>query len=158
MLSLAAISISGMLLASGVSPDSYNKQQNRCFFNAYEMRYTNRKESFYFRSDMEIDAILNQFDSIDEPFSVQQYLSENPDILDLLTQSIIEFKKYYSTNTAYSISLLDNSEEDEQSQIRIVAQSQEPISSLFERLNRFFDFWWIHRVQKSDGKIVFGIS
>ena len=51
MLSLAAISISGMLLTSNIPSDSYSKQRKGCFSAIHRMQYTNRKENICFFSE-----------------------------------------------------------------------------------------------------------
>lgn len=159
MISFAVISVYGMMMASNISQYKYRELRNDKAIIESISPYTNNKLlSSTEVIDAKISDMLNLFNSIEEPFKVRQYLAENRDTLDLLYEAIVHFKEAFSPNALYSISLIDNSEEDETPQIYVSVESIKDLDTMLTQLDDFYKNWWIEQVHKSNGKLVFGIS
>lgn len=159
MISFAVISVYGMMMASNISQYKYRELRNdKAIIESTSLYTNNELFSSIEATNAKIADMLNLFNSIDEPFKVRQYLAENRDTLDLLYEAIIHFKEAFTQDTLYSISLIDNSEEDEAPQIYVRAESTKDLDIMFTQLDDFYKNWWIEQVCKSNGKLVFGIS
>lgn len=157
MISFAVISAYSMMMVSNISQYKYRELKNDKTVIENVISYTNNVFPLEI-ADAKIENLLNSFNSVEEPFKVRQYLNENKEMFDLLYDATSHFKEAFASDTIFSISLLDNSEEDETTQIYISAESAADIDILFNQLDIFYRSWWIKQIHKSKGKIVFGIS
>lgn len=157
MISFAVISAYSMMMVSNISQYKYRELKNDKTVIENVISYTNNVFPLEI-ADAKIENLLNSFNSVEEPFKVRQYLNENKEMFDLLYEATSHFKETFASDTMFSISLLDNSEEDETTQIYISAESAADIDILFNQLDIFYRSWWIKQIHKSKGKIVFGIS
>lgn len=158
MISFAVISAYSMMMVSNISQYKYRELKNDKAVIENISAYTNKEFlSSLEIADAKIENLLNSFNSVEEPFKVRQYLNENKEMFDLLYDATSHFKEAFASDTMFSISLLDNSEEDETTQIYISAESAADIDILFNQLDIFYRSWWIKQIHKSKGKIVFGI-
>lgn len=157
MISLAA-AVCGMVMSSNIQMYSYREYKN----NKTTIESISSSDVEILSSievqDVKITHLLSFFNSVEEPFKVRQYFTENQKTLDLLYEVISHFKDSFDSDTLYSIGILDNSEEDEMPQIYVNAESNKDVDILFGQLDSFYENWWIEKINKAEGKLVFGIS
>lgn len=159
MISFAVISVYGMMMASNISQYKYRELRNdKAIIEEIPSYADNEFIPPIEITDIKIEHLFDFFNSVSEPFKIRQYLAENKDTLDLLYNAISHFKDAFTSDTLYSISLIDNSEEDEAPQIYVSAESTKDINTLFDQLNLFYKNWWIGQIHKANGKLIFGIS
>lgn len=110
----------------------------------------------FYPLDEKVNFLLSKFNNVENSIEVYSYLLQNEYLLDLLNESLEELKKYFPDDIKVGVSVIDNSMEDESNQLSILISSNKK-EFLFDELDDFDYGWWLSKIHKSNGLLVFHV-
>lgn len=106
--------------------------------------------------DEKVNYLLSKFNDVKNKTEVYSFLLQNEYLLDLLNESLEELKKYFPDDIKTNASIIDNTMDDEANQLSILVSSNKK-EFLFDELDNFDYGWWLSRIHKSNGLLVFQV-
>lgn len=112
--------------------------------------------TIFYPLDEKINFLLSKFNSIENKTEVYSFLLQNEYLLDLLSESLEELRKYFPDDIQIEVSVVDNTMDDEANQLVILVNSGKK-ELLFDELDNFDYGWWLSRIHKSKGLLIFQV-
>ena len=126
--------------------------------DVYRSRIVRNEDNLtiFYPLDEKINFLLSKFNSIENKTEVYSFLLQNEYLLDLLSESLEELRKYFPDDIQIEVSVVDNTMDDEANQLVIFVNSGKK-EFLFDELDNFDYGWWLSRIHKSKGLLIFQV-